>query len=168
MSGSTPYAARSPTQSNPYPPYSPTHPNRPFYNHEYQQIPPPPSTITCDANASPVCAGITCPQSSSRSILSLTHSCTEQQSASAAAGQQCSIFTGDFESSIRLAADILRAFGADGNAATIRGHSFKSRSPTQSPRFYHPVACSRALPSSERLSSRPATVQLKAAIERCS
>ena len=42
MSGSTPYAARSPTQSNPYPPYSPTHPNRPFYNHEYQQIPPPP------------------------------------------------------------------------------------------------------------------------------
>lgn len=33
MSGSTPYTARSPTQSNQYPPYSPTHPNRPFYSH---------------------------------------------------------------------------------------------------------------------------------------
>lgn len=33
MSGSTPYTARSPTQSNQYPPYSPTHPNGPFYSH---------------------------------------------------------------------------------------------------------------------------------------
>ncbi|OAP61220.1 hypothetical protein AYL99_03421 [Fonsecaea erecta] len=41
MSGSTPYAVRSPTQSNQYPPpYSPTHPNRPFFGHEPFQIPP--------------------------------------------------------------------------------------------------------------------------------
>ncbi|KIW76047.1 hypothetical protein Z517_10792 [Fonsecaea pedrosoi CBS 271.37] len=41
MSGSTPYAVRSPTQSNQYPPpYSPTHPNRPFFVHEPFQIPP--------------------------------------------------------------------------------------------------------------------------------
>lgn len=40
MSGSTPFTARSPTQSNQYPPYSPTHPNRPFYSHhEPFQIP---------------------------------------------------------------------------------------------------------------------------------
>ncbi|KIW42182.1 uncharacterized protein PV06_05754 [Exophiala oligosperma] len=41
MSGSTPFTARSPTQSNQYPPYSPTHPNRPFFGHEPFQIPPP-------------------------------------------------------------------------------------------------------------------------------
>ena len=41
MSGSTPFPARSPTQTNHYPPYSPTHSNRPYYNHEYVQHPPP-------------------------------------------------------------------------------------------------------------------------------
>src|SRR6201996_72554 len=42
MSGSTPYAVRSPSQSNQYPPpYSPTHPNRPFFGHEPFSIPPP-------------------------------------------------------------------------------------------------------------------------------
>ena len=42
MSGSTPYAVRSPTQSNQYPPpYSPNHPNRSFFGHEPFQIPPP-------------------------------------------------------------------------------------------------------------------------------
>lgn len=40
MSGSTPFTARSPTQSNQYPPYSPTHQNRPFFGHEPYQIPP--------------------------------------------------------------------------------------------------------------------------------
>ncbi|KIW97294.1 uncharacterized protein Z519_02686 [Cladophialophora bantiana CBS 173.52] len=41
MSGSTPYAVRSPTQSNQYPPpYSPSHPNRPFFGHEPFQMPP--------------------------------------------------------------------------------------------------------------------------------
>ncbi|EHY57140.1 putative DNA helicase ino80 [Exophiala dermatitidis] len=40
MSGSTPFATRSPTQSKQYPPYSPTHPNRPYYGHEPFQIPP--------------------------------------------------------------------------------------------------------------------------------
>ena len=46
MSGSAPYAVRSPTLSNPYPPpYSPTHPNRPYYTHDYQQIPPPPPHV---------------------------------------------------------------------------------------------------------------------------
>jgi hypothetical protein len=42
MSGSAPFpAARSPTQSNHFPPpYSPTHSNRPYYNHEYPQPPP--------------------------------------------------------------------------------------------------------------------------------
>ena len=40
MSGSTPYTARSPTQSNQYPPYSPTHPSRPYYGHEPYQISP--------------------------------------------------------------------------------------------------------------------------------
>ncbi|KAI1612220.1 adenosinetriphosphatase [Exophiala viscosa] len=41
MSGSTPFTARSPTQSNQYPPYSPSHSNRPYYGHEPYQIPPP-------------------------------------------------------------------------------------------------------------------------------
>src|ERR1700710_1534603 len=43
MSGSTPYAVRSPSQSNPQypPPYSPTHPNRPYFGHEPYSIPPP-------------------------------------------------------------------------------------------------------------------------------
>lgn len=41
MSGSTPFTARSPTQSNQYPPYSPSHPNRPYFGHEPFQIPPP-------------------------------------------------------------------------------------------------------------------------------
>lgn len=42
MSGSTPYAVRSPSQSNQYPPpFSPTHPTRPFFGHEPFSIPPP-------------------------------------------------------------------------------------------------------------------------------
>ncbi|ETI23502.1 hypothetical protein G647_05304 [Cladophialophora carrionii CBS 160.54] len=42
MSGSSPYAVRSPSQSNQYPPpYSPTRPNRPFFGHEPFSIPPP-------------------------------------------------------------------------------------------------------------------------------
>lgn len=47
MSGSTPYPARSPNaQSHPYaPPYSPTHASRPYYTHDYQQIPPPPPHV---------------------------------------------------------------------------------------------------------------------------
>jgi hypothetical protein len=49
MSGSAPFPARSPTQSNHYPPYSPTHPSRPYYSHDYHQPPqpqPPPSMQT--------------------------------------------------------------------------------------------------------------------------
>ena len=42
MSGSTPYAVRSPSQSNQYPPpFSPTHQTRPFFGHEPFSIPPP-------------------------------------------------------------------------------------------------------------------------------
>lgn len=42
MSGSTPYAVRSPSQSNQYPPpFSPTHQTRPYFGHEPFQIPPP-------------------------------------------------------------------------------------------------------------------------------
>ncbi|KAJ9611550.1 putative DNA helicase ino80 [Cladophialophora chaetospira] len=42
MSGSTPYAVRSPSQSNQYPPaFSPTHPSRPYFGHDPFSIPPP-------------------------------------------------------------------------------------------------------------------------------